>query len=98
MFDQQVRKTIQLAGADMELNLSLEPVAFKDPPKPVTLLGMKLANVTPELQSVYNLDYATGVIILDPGINHLCLGIGELTKANAFGLSATGKSRICGRW
>ena len=84
VFDQQVRKTIQLAGADMELNLPLEPVVFKDPPKPVTLLGMKLANVTPELQSVYNLDYATGVIILDPGINHLRLGIGELSQGECF--------------
>ena len=84
VFDQQVRKTIQLAGADMELNLPLEPVVFEDPPKPVTLLGMKLANVTPELQSVYNLDYATGVIILDPGINHLRLGIGELSQGECF--------------
>jgi hypothetical protein len=83
-FDQQVRKTAQLAGVDMELNLPLEPVVFKDPPKPVTLLGMKLANVTTELQSVYNLDYATGVIILDPGINHLRLGIGELTQGECF--------------
>ena len=83
-FDQQARNTIQLAGADIELNLPLEPVVFKNPPKPVTLLGMKLANVTPELQSVYNLDYATGVIILDPGINHLRLGIGELTQGECF--------------
>ena len=84
LFDQQVRKTVQLAGANMELNLPLEPVVFKNPPKPVTLLGMKLANVTPELQSVYNLDYATGVIILDPGINHLRLGIGKLSQGECF--------------
>ncbi len=84
VFDQQVRKTIQLAGADMELSLPLEPVVFKNPPQPVTLLGMKLANVTPELQSIYNLDYATGVIILDPGINYLRLGIGELSQGECY--------------
>ena len=85
-FDRQARNGVQLAGADKEVNLALEPVVFKNPPKPVTLLGMKLANVTPELQAVYNLDSPTGVVILDPGTNHLRLGIGELSPGESFWL------------
>jgi hypothetical protein len=83
-FDRQVRKTVQLTDTIVIVNLTLEPVVLKTPPKPVGLLGMKLANVTPELQSVYNLDSSTGVVILDPGTNHLRLGMGELSQGERF--------------
>ncbi len=83
-FDRQARKTVQLAETIVLVNLTLEPVLLKNPPKPVSLLGMKLANVTPELQSVYNLDSSTGVVILDPGTNHLRLGMGELSQGERF--------------
>ena len=73
-FDQTIRTNVQLAGADAEVNLRMEPVVLKNPPKPVNLLGMKLADVTPELQAVYDLYAPTGVLILDPGTNDLWLG------------------------
>jgi hypothetical protein len=90
-FDQLARKTVQLAGADAEVNLPMEPVVFKNPPRPVTLLGMKLANVTPELQAVYNLDSSTGVVILDPGTNHLRLEIGALSPGERFWVVGNGE-------
>lgn len=83
-FDQKARKTIQLARVDAEVNLRLEPVVFKHPPNPVSVLGLTLANMTPELQDVYELDSATGVVILDPGTNHLRLGMGELSQGERF--------------
>ena len=90
-FDRQARKTVQLAGTIVKVDLALEPVVLKDPPKPVTLLGMKLANVTPELQAVYNLDSSTGVVILDPGTNHLRLGMGELSQGERFWVVGDGQ-------
>jgi hypothetical protein len=83
-FDAQARKTIQLAGTDVELNLRLEPVVLNPPPQPVSLLGMKLADVTPEMQSVYDLDAATGVLILDPGDQSARLGLGTLSLGERF--------------
>ena len=68
----------------LEVNLRMEPVVLKNPPRPVSLFGMKLANMTPELQTVYDLDSPTGVLILDPGVNHLRLGIGELSPGDRF--------------
>jgi hypothetical protein len=59
-------------------------VVFKTAPKQVSLLGMKLANVTPELEAVYNLDSSTGVIVLDLGTNYFHLGIGELSQGDRF--------------
>lgn len=52
----------------------MEPVVLKNPPKPVSFSGMKVVDVTPELQAVYDLYAPTGVLILDPGTNHLWLG------------------------
>jgi hypothetical protein len=83
-FDQQARKTIQMSGKDVEVSLRMEPVVLKSPPKPVNLFGMRLADATPELQAVYDLDSPTGVIILDPGIHHTRLGIGELSRGLRF--------------
>jgi hypothetical protein len=83
-FDQQARMTNVIVGKDVEVNLRLEPVVLKNPPNPVNLFGMKLADVTPELQAVYDLDDPTGVLILDPGTAHLRLGIGALSTGLRF--------------
>ena len=74
------------------MNLRVEPVAQKVPPKAVTLLGMKLADATPELQAKYALDEPTGVVILDPGAGHMRLGIGGLSPGLRFWL--VGDKRI----
>ncbi len=83
-FDQQARKTVRLAGADAEVNLRMDLVVLKNQPKSVSLFGMKLADMTPELQTVYDLDSPTGALILDPGVDHLRLGIGDLSQGERF--------------
>jgi len=81
-FDQQARKTVPLTGADAEVNLRMALVVSKKPPRPVSLFGKKLANMTPELQTVYDLDSPTGVLIQEPGVNHLRLRIGDLSPGD----------------
>ncbi len=83
-FDFNGRQTVKLAGKDLEINLQLKPVILKHPPKVVRLLGMDLADMNAELQSVYSLWKPTGVLILDPGTNYLRLGIGELRQGECF--------------
>jgi hypothetical protein len=81
---QKARKVLRLADADLQIDLRLEPVVYKNPPKIVSLFGMKLANVTPEVQEIYDLPSPNGIVILDPGKNHFRLGIGTLTEGESF--------------
>lgn len=83
-FDQLARKTIRLREPNAALVLQLAPVVLKHPPRTVRLFGMELADVTPELQAAYNLDEPTGVLILDPGPDHLRLDIGRLSRGERF--------------
>ena len=48
------------------------------------VLGMQLADVTPELKSAYDLGLSQGALILDPGRDFDRLGIGELSEGNDF--------------
>ena len=84
LFEQKAQESIRLAEADAEVNLALKAVIYESPAKPVSLLGMKLADATPDLQAVYNLDSSNGVVILDPGTNFLRLEIGGLTPGDCF--------------
>jgi len=63
-----------------------KPNILSKPPKaePITLLGMQLIDVTPELQAEHRLYHPFGVLILDPGFGHQRLGIGELQKGYYF--------------
>ena len=83
-FDEQVRQTIQLPEATPALELQLKPVVLEPPLKTVPLFGMTLVDVTPELQTVYDLVDPTGVLILDPGPDHQRLGIGTLDPGLSF--------------
>jgi hypothetical protein len=83
-FEQKARTTVQLAGADAEVSLRLQAVVLENPPRPINLFGMKLVDMTPELQDVYDLYAPRGVLILDPGSNPLRLGIGELSRGECF--------------
>jgi hypothetical protein len=74
-----------MAGADVDVNLRLEPVVMKNPLSLVTLLGMKLADITPELKAAYDLDdKANGVLIVNPGENIQRLGIGTPQEGEYF--------------
>ncbi len=82
---QKAQATVRMAGANLEANLRLEPVVLKNPPSLVSMLGMKLADLTPELKSAYGLsDRANGVLIVDPGEDHERLGIGTLKEGEYF--------------
>ncbi|GAI69932.1 unnamed protein product, partial [marine sediment metagenome] len=52
--------------------------------KPLLLLGMQLKDVTPEIQTNYQLYHSFGVLIFEPGFGHQRLGIGELQKGYYF--------------
>jgi hypothetical protein len=59
-------------------------VVITNPPTPASLLGMKLADMTPELQVAFDLYAPTGVLILDPGTNSVRLGIGSRHRGERF--------------
>jgi hypothetical protein len=91
--EQKAQGTVRMAGADVDVNLRLEPVVMKNPLSLTTLLGMKVADITPELKAAYDLDdHAKGVLIVNPGENHQRLGIGTLKEGEYFWM--VGNKRI----
>jgi serine/threonine protein kinase len=83
--EQKGRATVRMAGADVDVNLRLEPVVMKNPLLLMPLFGMKLADITPELKAAYDLDdSANGVLIVNPGENCQRLGIGTLEEGEYF--------------
>ena len=56
-----------------------------------TLLGMKVATLTPELSEAYELGIEKGVLVLDPGPDAERLGVGRLKKGDVFW--SAGKTR-----
>lgn len=51
----------------MDLEIRLKPIVWPAGQPRYEVLGMQLADVTPELQSAYDLSSVRGVFILDPG-------------------------------
>ncbi|QEH39025.1 hypothetical protein OJF2_76370 [Aquisphaera giovannonii] len=85
---------IALNGDRLDLEIRLRPMALPAGIKPVSVLGMRLADVTPEIQSAYGLYNDRGAVILDPGKDSDRLGIGRLEEGNVFWL--VGQTRIAG--
>ena len=83
-FEEKAQTTVRLAGANLEVNLHLEPLVLTNPPTPISLLGMNLVDVTPELQAAYDLNAPTGVLILDSGADSIRLGIGLRNRGERF--------------
>lgn len=81
---EKAQKRLTLSAENVQLDLHLAPIVYTNTPKTYKMLGMAVANVTPELQRAYDLFSPTGVLILDPGQNHLRLGIGALTEGDSF--------------
>ncbi len=75
---------VSLINRDVQLTLKMERIEFKNPLHPVTLWGMQLVDVTPELRKVYDLDPIDTILILDPGPDYRRLDIGELRKGYCF--------------
>ena len=82
---QKAKMPLVLVDRDKEVTLRCETVELKVPLKTVTMLGMKVADITPEIKEIYDLPPAqNGVVILDPGKNYGRLGVGELREGYFF--------------
>ncbi len=82
---QKAKMPLILVDRDKEVTLRCETVELKAPLKTVTMLGMRVADVTPEIKEIYDLaPLSNGVVILDPGKNYERLGIGELREGYFF--------------
>jgi hypothetical protein len=75
-----------------DLEVRLRTVPFPPDLKTYAVLGMQLADVTPELQSAYDLYYEHGALILDPGKNSDRLKNRRLAEGYSFFM--VGKQRI----
>lgn len=67
-----------------DLELRLKPIEIEEEPITVEVLGMKLADITPELMERYDLPNSLGALVLDPGKYSDRFGIGELCEGNTF--------------
>jgi beta-lactamase regulating signal transducer with metallopeptidase domain len=82
------RARLELAlGADKDgLEVRLQSIVLPANMKTYDVLGMKLADVTPELKSAYDLYHDRGAVILDPGPDSDRLNIGRLAEGYNFWL------------
>ena len=81
---QKAQQRLTVSAENVKLDLHLTPILYSSPIKTYKILGMTVADVTPELQRAYDLSSPVGVLILDPGRNHFRLGIGTLTEGDSF--------------
>ena len=83
---QSVQQPLELKSDQDDLEVQLRPMILPANLKTYDVLGMKLADVTPEIRSAYNLRDDPGALILDPGPNSDRLKIGTLAEGYAFWL------------
>jgi beta-lactamase regulating signal transducer with metallopeptidase domain/protocatechuate 3,4-dioxygenase beta subunit len=81
---QKIKQTMDLSSDKIDMKLQLQRVPHSVPLKAFTVLGMQLADISPELQSEYDLYNEHGALIIDPGKNPDRLGIGDLAEGYAF--------------
>jgi hypothetical protein len=76
----------------VDLVVRLEPIVVPGGVKSYSVLGMQLADVTPELKSAYDLRYDRGAMILDRGTDSGRLKIGEIAEGDVFWM--VGQKRV----
>jgi uncharacterized GH25 family protein len=81
-----------LSSDKTDLLIRLKKMDLPAAIKSQAVLGMQLADVTPELESAYGLFQRRGALILDPGKNSDRLGIGPLAEGYHFWM--VGQRRI----
>lgn len=81
---QKARLQFALNSDQTDLSVRLKPMALPATLKTYTVLGMQLADVTPQLQSAYDLWNYRGALILDPGKDFDRLNIGSLAESYCF--------------
>jgi hypothetical protein len=81
---QKAQLPIVMESDKTGLEVRLHAIALPAKLKTYTVLGMQLADVTPELKSAYDLYPPQGAVIVDPGQNSDRLEIGDLAEGNCF--------------
>jgi uncharacterized GH25 family protein len=89
---QQTYLPIAVKSDKLNLEVRLKPIELPANLKTYPVLGMQLADVTPELRSIYDLFGERGALILDPGNDSDRLKIGRL--AEGYTLFVVGSTRI----
>ena len=79
-----IKQTVHMRIADNgdqnDLQVRLKPIPLPADLKKHAVLGMQLADVTPELKSAYDLYFDDGAVILDPGNDSDRLKIGRACR------------------
>jgi hypothetical protein len=81
---QKAEVPLTLKGDEIDLIVRLKPLVVPGGAKSYPVLGMRLADVTPELKSAYDLRYDRGAMILETGPNSERLKIGEIAESDVF--------------
>jgi Carboxypeptidase regulatory-like domain len=89
---QQTFLPMALKSDKNDLEVRLKSIELPTDIKTYTVLGMKIADVTSELRSIYDLFDEHGVLILDPGRDSARLRIGRLHEGYVFWM--VGNSRV----
>ena len=86
--------SIAVNGDQDDVDVRLKAIELPADLKKHTVLGMQLADVTPQLKSAYDLYFDRGAVILDPGKDSDRLKIGRLAEGYNFWI--VGEKRISG--
>jgi hypothetical protein len=89
---QKLNLPMALSTDKIDLEIRLRPMVLPADLKTHALLGMQLADVTPELKSAYDLYNDRGALVLDPGQDSDRLKIGRLAEGYTFWL--VGRTRV----
>ncbi len=89
---QKIKLSLDLDSNKKNFAVQLQEISLSVKPKAISVLGMQLTDVTPELQAAYDLHNERGALILDPGKDFERLEIGKLAEGNIFWL--VGEKRI----
>jgi hypothetical protein len=89
---QKIDLPMAINSDKIDLEVRLKTITLPINLKMIAVLGMQLADVTPELRSAYDLFNERGALILDPGRNSGRLEIGRLAEGYCFWM--VGDTRI----
>jgi Carboxypeptidase regulatory-like domain len=81
---QKINLPMALNSDQTDLEVRLRPISLPRDLKKYTVLGMQLADVTPELKSAYDIQQERGAVILDPGQDSDRLQIGRIAEGYCF--------------
>ena len=89
---QKVSMPVAVNGDQNDLEVRLKAISLPADLKKHAVLGMQLADVTPQLKSAYDLYFDRGAVILDPGKDSDRLKVGRLAEGYCF--FVVGQKRI----